>query len=261
MNPDDLLKRLEGSMVDELIVLSISPSCFSLWKERDYSNKERLDNLMEWCSYSPRFHPVHWIDPTEEDAVRQVDEAVERGIQGFKVICSTHYPGDPRAMKAYRKMAEHGKSVMFHSGILWDGKASSRYNRPVEFEDLIDIKGLKFAIAHISWPWTDECIAVYGKYQNAWKDNGVDCARMYVDITPGTPPIYRKEALTRLLLTGYDMEDNIFFGSDCTMHDYQVNVCEDYAKRDLEIYRALNLPERVIKKFFSENVKKFYGIE
>ena len=92
-----------------------------------------------------RLHPVYWIDPTEEDAPRQVELAAAAGVVGFKVICGNHYPGDPRAMKTYERMAQVHKSVLFHSGILWDGKSSSRYNRPSEFEDLLPIAGLTFA--------------------------------------------------------------------------------------------------------------------
>ena len=30
-----------------------------------------------------------------------------------------------------------------------------------------DIPGLRFCCAHISWPWCEECVAVYGKFLNA----------------------------------------------------------------------------------------------
>lgn len=76
---------------------------------------------------------------------------------------------------------------------------SSQYNRPSEFEPLLEINGLKFSLAHISWPWCDELIAVYGKFLNAYAGNPDHSVEMFIDITPGTPPIYRQEVLTKLL--------------------------------------------------------------
>ncbi len=261
VHPEKLLKKLEGSRMDELVVLSLSPSYYKLWKERDYSNQERLDNLMAWCEGSDKLHPVYWIDPTEEDAEKQVVEAVERGVEGFKVICSHFYPGDPRAKKVYRRIAEMNRSILFHSGILWDGLPSSKYNRPAEFEELIDIVGLKFALAHISWPWTDECIALFGKYQNAYETNGLDTARMYIDLTPGTPPIYREEALYRVFKTGYNIEKNIIFGTDNVMHTYDVALSDEYLDRDLEIYRKLGLSDQVVEDVLKNNVREFFGFQ
>ena len=254
-----LFQKLDASRAGELVVLSLAPSCFKLWKERDYTNEERLDILLRWCEGANRLHPVYWIDPTEDDAEAQVERAVERGVQGFKVICGHHYPGDPRAMKAYRRMAKLGRSVMFHSGILWDAKPSSKYNRPAEFEDLIEIEGLKFALAHISWPWVDECVAVFGKYENARKFHGLPGAEMYIDITPGTPDIYREEALRRIFQVGYDVEDAVFFGSDQNIESYEPAVTEAFVDRDLELFQKLGISDSVPEKVFSANVKKFYG--
>ena len=216
--------------------------------------------MLRQCEDMPALHPVYWIDPTEEDAPRQVEQAAAAGIAGFKVICANHYPGDARAMKAYAKMAEVGKSVMFHSGILWDGKSSSRYNRPAEFEDLLPIAGLRFAVAHISWPWTDECIAVYGKFEDARRQCGGQCARMFVDITPGTPPLYRREALYRLFRTGYQVEDAVFFGSDSHLDGYDAASVERQASADLGHFEAMGIPYRVVDNVFQGNVKRFYGI-
>ena len=58
-------------------------------------------------------------------------------------------------MKVYNEIAKHEKPVLFHSGILWDGLNSSSTTSP-RFEALLEVNGLKFALAHVSWPWHDE---------------------------------------------------------------------------------------------------------
>lgn len=258
-----LEKRLDASGVDEVMVLSAAPRSMSrMWAPgMEFTNEQRLEHLIATCSQSHRLHPVYWIDPTEDDAEAQVNLAAEKGAVGFKVICSTHYPGDPRAMKAYYQMAKLNKSVLFHSGILWDGKSSSKYNRPAEFEDLIEVAGLKFAIAHVSWPWTDECIAVFGKYQNAvWNYGRQDIAKMYIDLTPGTPLIYREEVLYRLLKTGYDVADSIFFGTDEMLETYRPEQAKLFMNFDRSVYAKLAIPADVQDRIFGGNVKEFFGI-
>ena len=88
------------------------------------------------------------IDPGADNAVELVDMAVEKGIYGFKVIRGAEKPVDPNALKAYRRMAEHGKPITFHTGILWDGRDSSDYFRPANWEGLLDAPHLRFAPAH-----------------------------------------------------------------------------------------------------------------
>ena len=69
-------------------------------------------------------------------------------------------------------------------------------------------------------PWYDECVAVFDKYLNA-RENRLDIsAEMFMDITPGTPPIYRRDALTKLLTVGYAVENNILFDVDNEIDNY-----------------------------------------
>ncbi len=192
--------------------------------------------------------------------MRQVDQAVRRGAQGFKIICNKFIPGHPKVLKLIRKIAELKKPVLFHSGILWDGRASSVYNRPVEFESLLEIQGLKFSLAHMAWPWCDELLAVYGKFQNALALRPNLSIEMFIDITPGTPPLYRREALEKLFRIGYDVENNIIFGSDSNTCDYSESWTSQWIKRDNAIYRKLQLSKKVVNKIYSENLLRFLGI-
>ncbi len=55
--------------------------------------------------------------------------AVEMGVSGFKIIFQYCYPYDKRVIPLYERIAYHNKPLLFHSGILYDGKnTSGNYN-------------------------------------------------------------------------------------------------------------------------------------
>lgn len=251
-----LRQAMKKSGMSGGMLISLPPRAFPYLATGHGDTRTRIDNVLAWSGEAGLW-PCYWIDPLEKDAVKQVSYAVERGIKAFKVICNRFYPGDPRAMRVYRAIAAVQRPVLFHSGILWDGAVSSCYNRPAEFEALIEVPGLVFSLAHISWPWCDELIAVYGKFSNARKRRPVQMPEMYVDLTPGTPLIYRREALTRLFTTGYDVGGNVIFGSDCTADAFDVKWTKIWIRRDTAIYRSLRIPQCTQKAIFADNLQRF----
>nr|MDD6335386.1 amidohydrolase family protein [bacterium] len=253
---DMLLEKMAQAGISGGLVTSLAPASFKMVHGEQPSNEERLDFLMNFCSAGKLLFPFYWIDPMEKDMFRQVDRAIEAGVDGFKVICNAFYPGDGRALALAEYIAYRGKPMLFHSGILYDNVASSPYNRPVEFEPLLYVDGLRFAMAHISWPWCDECIAVYGKYAST-QDN--IRAKLYIDTTPGTPPVYRREALTRLFTFGEPVRDNVMFGTDCHAENYNVRQTKAYLEQDEGIYAELELPPQDQEKIFSGNLLAFLG--
>lgn len=255
------LRRLEESGFGGGLILSIHPASASFPEiGKCTPSSERLDNLIEWTSISENLFPFFWIDPLENDAIEQVDLAVEKGVMGFKVICNNYYPSDERAMDVFRAIADKQKPLLFHSGILWDGRPTSKYNRPVEFETLLDIAKLKFSLAHVAWPWFDELIAVYGKFQNAYSRNPESSCEMFIDLSPGTPVIYRKEVLTILLTVGYDIENNLVFGSDSFTNDYNIQWSQQWINCDDSIYDEIGVSQKIKNKIYKDNLRRFVGI-
>ncbi len=260
-NPIDtqkLLLNLDKSGVWGTCIFSCDP-IYTI-KKLGISFEERLEEVLTWTNAAPeRLFPVMWIHPDEEDLYANIQKAVDGGVVAFKMICSNYYVYEPKSMKLLSAIAEMGKPVFFHSGILWDGEVSSSYNRPLNWEHLLKIKKLRFSMGHCSWPWHDECIALYGKFLNGLTraDNS---SEMFFDITPGTPRIYRRDLLTKLLTIGYDVPDNIFFGTDSMIDNYNNGGwVSSWIEFDNKIYDELNISERVRNKIYNENIMRFLG--
>lgn len=257
INKKEFVNRLNMAGFTGGVILSMPPKCNCHSKDIT-SAKDRLEQLFNLTSENKNMYPVFWIDPLEDDAIMQVETAVNMGVKAFKIICDRYYPSDPCAMTVFKKIASFNKPIIFHSGILWNGKDSGKYSRPVNFEALLEIDNLRFSLAHGSWPWIDECIAVYGKFLNTYAVNPNYKGEMFIDITPGTPVIYRKELLYKLFNVGYDIENNVIFGTDSVVHDYNVDWAIEWINRDSDIYKELGVD--VKEKVFSKNIKRFLGL-
>jgi predicted TIM-barrel fold metal-dependent hydrolase len=255
-NQREFSRKLRLAGIDGGLLISSPPFVF----RNLGSPSERLERLFTWCESGANLFPFYWVDPLADDALDQVGMAVERGVLGFKVICNSYYPGDERVLPIFRKIAEYQRPILFHSGVLGDLTPSAKYNRPIDFEKLLEVEGLRFCLAHMAWPWCDELIAIYGKFLNIRRRKPDFSVEMFIDTTPGTPPIYRRQALTNMLMAGYDVTQNLIFGSDCNVHDYNVEQAKEWIARDQAIFRDLDIAEDVVANIFSENLKRFLGI-
>lgn len=256
VNPEALLASLVEAGMDSCCVYSTRP--VEANPSVGIPFRQRLDEVLSWSKgHEDRIFPVLWIHPFEEDILNKVHLAVREGIAAFKIICTDFYVSDPRCLEVVREIARLGKPVIFHTGILWDGQVSSDYNRPLHFEALLDIDNLKFALCHCSWPWIDECIALYGKFVHALHNGKT--AEMFFDITPGTPPIYRRELLTKLYTIGYDVGDNILFGTDGTADAYRPQWTSFWLDTDGQILDELGVSRENREKLYHDNILRFLG--
>ena len=255
IDPEKLLAQMEQCGIYGGVVLSHYPVGY---KADGWNAEARINQVLELCrDYPDRLFPVLWIHPKEPNVLEVVEEAAKRGVMGFKMICNNFYVSE--CMELIEKIRDLGKPIIFHSGILWDGGDSSKYNRPLNWECLVDMKGLRFSLGHCSWPWIDECIALYGKFLNAYA-NGMG-AEMFFDSTPGTPEIYRKELLTKLYSVGYDVPDNVMFGTDCTASDYSYVWAGKWLKIDGGILQELGADEEIYQKLYHDNLLRFFGVK
>ena len=73
---------------------------------------------------------------------------------------------------------------------------------------------------------------------------------MFIDTTPGTPELYRREVLTKLFKI-YDVKDRVLFGTDYPMWS---------AESEVERLLSLGLSESAYRKIFSENAIALFGL-
>jgi predicted TIM-barrel fold metal-dependent hydrolase len=135
------------------------------------------ERLYGFCVLNPVPELAHG---SFEHAVRLMIEEVQRcyhelGLRGVKMIPTHWYPNDPQIIPLYQEIARLGMYVVFHVGIFMDGQQGS-YCRPTYYEGIRQVPELKVQLAHLGWPWVDECIAVldmesniHGSDPNKWQ--------------------------------------------------------------------------------------------
>lgn len=216
-------------------VFSVHPAKYRPLPDFDQRAKSRIDKVLEFTSKAPGFLPYFFADLSEPDILEQIEYARRGGIRGFKVICDGNYSVRDH-LDAIAAMAETGLPVMFHSGVDNIPHLSAPNNRPAVFESLLNVKGLRFSLAHLGWPWCDEFVGTYAKFAFAASMDGPGAhAAMYADITPGTPGIYRREALRKLYLAGFDVRPRVFWGTDQVVNEYSPDLTRRMLARDTAI--------------------------
>jgi len=201
-----------------------------------------------------------WIEPRLKNTLANIEEALSKfECKGIKMIPDHWHPYNPAFFSLYKKAEELGIPILFHSGILHAMKDSSRFCRPCNYEVLLNFPDLRFALAHASWPWTDECIALLGRFKanledDEWRDKRAKKMQMYIDVTPGTPTHFYRRHMYRNALS-LDAEDQMIFGSDSYASDFAH--AREVAEMDRSMIRELGYPDEVIQKIQARNIERF----
>ncbi len=200
---------------------------------------------------------MFWADPRTEGVLDLLDYAlVDKGLHGVKMIPNHWSAGDDFMAPIYERMRELGKPLHFHSGILYAFGDSSRFCRPVLYEALINYPGLKFALAHISWPWTDECLAVFGHFRSAAAHRR-DGSGMWIDCSRGTPDAWREEALRKAVI--FAGCNRLMYGTD-TAPQGLASSAPVHIRKDLDLLRnQIGASEQQIEDFFWNAAEELYG--
>ena len=252
----DILKAMDQIGLERVVLFSPHP-------QRDggpqgpakHPHRSVIDEIARIVAPDPeRLLAFAWIEPTLPDAVEAVDYALgEKGLRGVKMIPNHWYPADERAQACYQGIEQHRRPMLFHTGVLWGTSDTSQHCRPAFFEIMLHYPGIRFAMAHMSWPWTDECLAVNGKF----KENQQGEWTSYIDITTGAPRIWKVDALRKALC--YLGDEHIIYGSDSHLPDGA-----DYARlrlrEDTEMLREAGASPETIERILTTNALKWLGL-
>jgi len=273
---DDVLKAMEAGGVDKAIIFSPYPWAkgedpnpvgfmgYSSLGVNDAEQKKVIKFISKLQAEAPdKIIAFAWMEPRLKNAVRILEEAVTKyECRGVKLMPDHYYPCDQKFFPFYEKVQELKVPIIFHSGVLDDNKDSSRFCQPVFYEALLNFPRIKFALAHISWPWTDECIAIYGRIKDRLystpESEKIDKMQMYIDLTPGTPKFFRKKALETALVLG--AENHMMFGTDSHATDFspEWGGSKRIFEMDRKIIREeLGYSEEVMEKICHKNVERF----
>jgi predicted TIM-barrel fold metal-dependent hydrolase len=155
--------------------------------------------------------PFGSVDPHRGKlAVRQARELIEQGVRGFKFHPNTQrfWPNDPEFFPLYRVIAEAGLIALFHSGTTGIGAGMPggggvrlKYSNPMAVDDVAaEFPDLDIILAHPSFPWQEEALAV-----------AVHKPNVYIDLS-GWSPKYFPEILVQYINTR--LRGKMLFGSD-----------------------------------------------
>ncbi|MEU6263597.1 amidohydrolase family protein [Saccharopolyspora shandongensis] len=156
--------------------------------------------------------PFASLDPARgKDAVREARILVEDyGIKGFKLHpnLQSFFPNDPSAYPLYEQIQELRVPALFHTGqsgigagMPGSGGIRLKYSNPLALDDVaVDFPAMPIIMAHPSFPWQDEALAVAARHTH-----------VYIDLS-GWSPKYFPASLIQYANTM--LRDKVLFGSD-----------------------------------------------
>jgi uncharacterized protein len=159
--------------------------------------------------------PFASIDPARGRAgAREARRLVqEHGVRGFKFHPSVQAfcPSDRSAYVLYEAIEELGVPAVFHTGQTGIGAGARggggirlKYSNPLHIDDVAaDFPGLPIIMAHPSFPWQDEALAV-----------ATHKPSVHIDLS-GWSPKYFPPQLVRY--ANSLLQDKVMFGSDYPM--------------------------------------------
>jgi predicted TIM-barrel fold metal-dependent hydrolase len=209
------------------------------------------EEIAESCAeHADVLIPFGSVDPWKGRAgVREVRRLVDGyGIRGFKFHPSLQgfAPNDPMAYPLYEVIEELGVPALFHTGqtgigagVPGGGGIRLRYSNPMLVDDVaVDFPELRIILAHPSFPWQDEALAV-----------ATHKPYVYIDLS-GWSPKYFPPSLVRY--ANSLLQDKVLFGSD-----YPVLTPD----RWLADFARLDIKPAVRPKILKENAMTLLGLE
>jgi hypothetical protein len=194
--------------------------------------------------------PFASIDPAKgragARAARRLAEA--HGVRGFKFHPNVQrfHPNDRSAYPLYEVIEELGLPAVFHTGQTGIGAGAPggggirlKYSNPMLVDDVAaDFPGMPIVLAHPSFPWQEEALAV-----------AVHKPLVHIDLSGWSPKYFPP------LLVQYAnslLQDKVLFGSDFPL------ITPD---RWLADFERLDVKPAVRPKILKDNAARLLGLE
>ena len=213
---------------------------------RRYANEEVAEKA---AANSDVLIPFASIDPAKGKAGAREARRLVRdfGIRGFKFhpTMQGFYPNDRSAYVLYEAVAESGLPALFHTGQTGVGSGMPggngmrlKYSNPMYLDDVaVDFPEMPIILAHPSFPWQEEALAVATHKPN-----------VYIDLS-GWSPKYFPPILVKY--ANSILKHKVLFGSDWPV------ISPDRWIGDFE---HLDIKPEVRSLILKENAKKLLGL-
>jgi predicted TIM-barrel fold metal-dependent hydrolase len=201
--------------------------------------------------YPKQFIAFGGVDPWKgEPALHEARRcAQDLGMKGLKLMpnMGRFFPNDEQFYPLWELAQKLGLILLIHTGTTGVGAGHPggggiklKYSRPIPYIDDLaaDFPELKIIMAHPSWPWQEEQLAMLVHKPN-----------VYMDLS-GWSPKYFQPSLVQYANTL--AQDKVLFGSD-----YPVIRPE----RWLKDFEAAPFSDEVRPKILLENAKKVLGLD
>lgn len=262
-----ILRAMDEAGIAQMVILSEPPHRIFPMRPPSpgepaphYEHRIVIDDLARIVAPDPeRLLGFAWIEPTLPDAAEAVGYAFgDKGLRGAKMMPYHWYPRDERAQACYAQIESYGRPVLFHTGALWGYTETSEFCRPVYAEIFLHYPKLRVALCHIGWPWTDECLAVCGKFRAATRrDPGREWS-CFVEISTGAPRIWKVEALRKAL--AYLGDGRLIYGSDL-FEPENPQALRRHLELEVELLREAGASPEAIERILSGNAQRWLGAE
>jgi predicted TIM-barrel fold metal-dependent hydrolase len=207
------------------------------------------DEILEAAARNPDvLIPFAWIDVWREHA--GADEAkrlIDAGVRGFKFHPPTggYYANDQRLYELYEVIAAARLPALFHTGQTAVGQGAGagggvrlKYGNPIYLDDVaVDFPDMPIIMAHPSFPWQEEALAIALHKQN-----------VYIDLS-GWSPKYFPPLLVQYANTL--LKNKVLFGSDHPMIT---------ADRWMADFAAAGFREEVQPLILKDNAARLFGL-
>ena len=233
----------------ETVTISVVVGLRSRYLEIEVPN----EHIAEYVKRSPRTRiGFAGIDPMDGDILKRIDDLVAMGFMGMTISPSDqdYHPSHSAAMQLYERCESEQLPVMVHQGTVMLPETKMEYAHPVLFDEIArTFPDLKFILAHVGHPWTDETLMLCAKHRNVYADLS--------DVINRPWQLYN----TLVNANALEVTDRLLFGSDFPFSKPADAIKTIYSLYSLTHGTHLpNVPREKVRSIVERNVLECLGL-